>query len=94
VIFDRFVAAKYLMIMSLLGVAINETKSVVSLGDNHVVEFAKRTSIKGKDCSPLSWKMFLSQDTFNGRLAIVQYLANKGFDRINRIFSIVLAQSV
>jgi len=94
VIFDSYLAAKYLQLMALFGVPINATKSVVSLGTNHVVEYAKRTSILGQDISPLSWKMFLAQDTFNGRLAIVDYLARKGFSKVNKIFNIVLASAV
>jgi hypothetical protein len=80
--------------MRLLGVPINQSKSIVCTGPNLVIEFAKRTSIRSQDVSPVSWKMILSQDTFNGRLAVVRYLADKGFSSINRIFNIVLAQRV
>lgn len=90
-IFDHYLAAKYIEFMNSLGVPINTSKSVVSVGSNRVIEFAKRTSFQGKDCSPLSWKMILSQDTFNGRLSVVRYLADKGFMKVNRIFNIVLA---
>jgi len=79
--------------MSHFGVPINATKSVVSIRGRDVIEFAKRTSIRGVDVSPLSWKMFMSQDTFNGRLAIVQYLAGKGILKVNRIFNLVLANT-
>lgn len=80
--------------MSSFGVPINAAKSVVSVGGQEVVEYAKRTSIKGVDISPLSWKMFISQNTFNGRLAIVQHLANKRLAKVNRLFNLILASAV
>jgi hypothetical protein len=55
--------------MSLYGVELNMSKSVISHGEKPTVEFAKRTSLKGKDVSPLSMKMFLNQDSFKGRLS-------------------------
>jgi len=55
--------------MGLFGVPLNLSKSVVSSQEIPVVEFAKRTSFKGVDVSPLSLKMFLNQRTFQGRLA-------------------------
>jgi len=81
--------------MKLLGVPINESKSVISLvGSPHpVVEFAKRTSVDGRDCSPLSWKMFLSLDSYPGHLAIIDYLARrKGI--FGRFYNIVLAKGL
>jgi hypothetical protein len=54
VIFDHYLAAKYLELMNLLGVPINQSKSIVSVGSNLVIEFAKRTSIKSQDISPIS----------------------------------------
>jgi hypothetical protein len=45
-----------------------------------VVEFAKRTSFNMKDVSPISWKMFLNQDTFAGRLSIVSYWWSRNTD--------------
>lgn len=93
IIFNDNLASKYLELMEHFGVPINATKSVVSVGGREVVEYAKRTSIKGVDVSPLSWKMFLAQDTFNGRLAITQHLASKGLAKVNRLFNIILANS-
>jgi len=73
VIFDRNLATKYIELMALYGVPINTSKSVVSIQKAPVVEFAKRTSYNLTDVSPISWKMFLNQDTFAGRLSIVSY---------------------
>jgi hypothetical protein len=49
---DRFVAKEYLLIMRALGVEIGLAKSLVSCTTS--LEFAKRTFIKGQDCSPIS----------------------------------------
>jgi hypothetical protein len=73
VIFYPPLASKYVELMSLYGVELNMSKSVISSGAKPVVEFAKRTSFKGHDVSPLSFKMFLNQDTFKGRLAIYDW---------------------
>jgi hypothetical protein len=52
VLFDEGVSKAYLETMSLLGVEINLSKSVCSpTGD--VIEFAKRTLLRGKDVSAL-----------------------------------------
>jgi hypothetical protein len=73
VIFNPSLASKYVELMSLYGVGLNMSKSVVSHKVEPVVEFAKRTSLKGKDVSPLSMKMFLNQESFKGRLAIFDW---------------------
>jgi len=70
VIFDPSLASKYVEVMTLYGVELNMAKSVVSHTSPPTVEFAKRTSLKGEDVSPLSFRMFLNQDTFKGRLSI------------------------
>jgi len=70
VIFSPPLASKYVELMSLYGVDLNMSKSVISHGKQPTVEFAKRTSLKGKDVSPLSMKMFLNQDSFAGKLSI------------------------
>jgi hypothetical protein len=49
---DRFVAREYLRIMRALGVEIGLSKSLVSCTTS--LEFAKRTFIHGRDCSPIS----------------------------------------
>lgn len=53
VIFDRDVAAQYLIEMATLGVKINLVKSVVSMTS---FEFAKRFVHQGQNCSALSFK--------------------------------------
>lgn len=50
-IFDKDLANQYLLTMELLGVPINQNKSVVA-EDRPVVEFAKRTFFK-EEVSPL-----------------------------------------
>lgn len=69
VIFDERVATSYLEIMSKLGVGINLSKSVISV--NPVFEFAKVTGYYNKDVSALSWKAFISQNTWMGRTNIL-----------------------
>lgn len=70
VIFSTPLARKYVELMTLFGVELNMAKSVVSHKKIPTVEFAKRTSFNGQDVSPISLKMFLSQDSFAGRIAI------------------------
>lgn len=57
VICDRLVAQRYLKIMQDLGVEIGLAKSLVS--NRSSIEFAKRTWILGRDCSPISLAEFL-----------------------------------
>lgn len=57
VIADRLVAKAYLEIMEALGVEIGLAKSLVS--NQSSIEFAKRTWIRGRDCSPISLAEFL-----------------------------------
>jgi len=80
VIFDAKLASEYLRIMELIGVPINVKKSVVAK-DRPVVEFAKRLAIAGQEVSALSWKQFISLDSFKGRisLAISLFLKDKSF---------------
>jgi hypothetical protein len=52
VIADHSVAKEYLRIMGSLGVEISSAKSLVSCTSS--LEFAKRTFIRGQDCSPIS----------------------------------------
>jgi hypothetical protein len=79
VIFSPELAAKYLEVMALIGVPINESKSIVSV-NKPVVEFAKRTWFN-HEVSPLPWKQFISQDTFKGRINTVLglFLKEKSF---------------
>lgn len=69
VIFDKEVADSYLIQMKKLGVAINLAKSVIA-PKKAVFEFAKVTGHNNKDVSALSWKAFISQNTFMGRANI------------------------
>jgi len=54
VIFDQKVANQYLHTMNDLGLAINMSKSLVSLTGSF--EFAKRFIVKSEDLSPLSFR--------------------------------------
>jgi hypothetical protein len=63
--------------MALYGVGLNRAKSVVSHGKEPTVEFAKRTSFRMSDVSPISFKMFLNQDSFVGRLATFDFLSSR-----------------
>lgn len=94
VIFDTRLASRYLKVLASLGVPVNESKSVVTLekSPHKVVEFAKRTSVDGVDCSPLSWKMFLSQDSYPGKLAIIDYLARRK-KIFGRFYNMVLSKA-
>lgn len=75
VIFDEDVSTTYLNLMTSFGVAINKSKSVVS--NNSSFEFAKVFSSKGQHLSPVSWKMFISQNTMMGRVNILYHLLYK-----------------
>jgi len=77
VLFNPSLAQKYVELMSHYGVELNMAKSVVSSLKEPVVEFAKRTSFKSCDVSPISFKMFLNQDSFAGRLATFDFLAER-----------------
>jgi len=77
VIFDKKVADSYLAVMQGLGVGINLAKSVIS-EKKEVFEFAKVTGVLGRNCSALSWKMFISQNTIMGRVNIAFSLLRKG----------------
>jgi hypothetical protein len=78
VIFDPRVAEKYLALCKGLGVEINLSKSVIAQGVA-VVEFAKRTGYKGFDVSALSFKDFISNNNFFGRLSIVSRLIDRNW---------------
>lgn len=52
-IFNSELSREYLRIMDLIGVPINEKKSVVST-HKPVVEFAKRTAVGNHEVTPLS----------------------------------------
>lgn len=69
ILFDEKVAKEYLALMEELGVPINLSKSVVAT--NPSTEFVKVTTHYGMNVSALSWKMFISQNTFTGRVGIL-----------------------
>jgi len=95
VIFSKDLANKYLEVMSLIGVPINESKSIVSV-DRPVVEFAKRTWWN-QECSPIPFKQLISQDTFKGRIntALGLFLKEKSFlDRPLAVFETILSKSL
>jgi hypothetical protein len=75
VIFDKEVAERYLDVMSCTGVDINLSKSVISNID--CFEFAKVTGYKGNNVSPISWKMFIQQNSLMGRASILYYLITR-----------------
>jgi len=75
VLFDNKVAELYISLCSDLGVEINVKKSVIS-DDVPIVEFAKRTAYHGKDVSALSFKEFISNNNFFGRLNLSIRLIN------------------
>jgi len=54
------------------GVAINQSKSVIA--KNNSFEFAKVFAKDGQYLSPISWKMFISQNTMMGRVNIAHAL--------------------
>lgn len=76
ILFDDLVADQYLLIMEEIGVPINTAKSV--LANNPVTEFAKVTSYYGHNVSPVSWKMFMSQNHLMGRANIAYAMLSKG----------------
>jgi hypothetical protein len=59
-----------------LGVEINLSKSVVS-NPGHVVEFAKRTSVKGRDVSAISLKMLIAAKDLKMKAQVALYLGLK-----------------
>jgi hypothetical protein len=76
ILFDPLVAAEYLTLMEAYGVPINTTKSVVATVP--VTEFAKVTSLHGKNVSALSWKMFMSGNSFAGRMNMLFSILSRG----------------
>lgn len=78
VIFDHIIAKHYLSLCKGLGVSINEKKSIVA-ADKPVIEFAKRTSYLGNDVSALSFKEFLSNNNFFGRLAVASKIIRRSW---------------
>jgi hypothetical protein len=76
VLFDEDVAKQYLLIMKGIGLEINLSKSVCS-PTGEVVEFAKKTFLKGENVSSLPWKAFMSQENILGRASLAYSLHNR-----------------
>jgi hypothetical protein len=76
VIFDHSVSSEYLSFMMGIGMEVNVKKSVVA--SNNTFEFAKVTGHNGVNVSGVSWKMFISQNSFIGRANIAFSLMRKG----------------
>lgn len=76
VIFDKNLANQYLILCKGLGVEININKSIVA-ENNSTVEFAKRTGKNGIDLSMLSFKEFISNNNFFGRLDMTTRLISR-----------------
>jgi len=91
VLFEAKIASRYLDLCQKLGVTINESKSIVS--PRPVVEFAKRTSYYGFDVSAFSFKEFISNNNFFGRLSIATKLVNRRIGK-NLKKSFLLVQSL
>jgi len=79
VIFDSKVSVAYLDFMKKIGMEINEKKSVIAR--NETFEFAKVTGHNGHNVSAVSWKMFISQNSFIGRANIAFSLLRKRIGR-------------
>jgi len=94
VIFDSDIAAAYLTLMEEFGVGINLKKSVIA--NNNSFEFAKVSYSRGQFVSPVSWKMFISQNTEMGRVNILYYLLNirVGLKHPVRYFKNVLRRGI
>lgn len=78
VIFDKKISQRYLDLCSGLGVSINISKSVIS-EKSETIEFAKRTSYKGHDVSGLSFREFISNNNFFGRLAVTSKILRRSW---------------
>lgn len=96
IIFDKNLADTYLLIMSTIGVPINMSKSVVS-ELRPVAEFVKRVSVNGKDVSPFSWKQFITENTYLGRINTTIALFSKDKSLAEHpvtVFNTVLKQAI
>ena len=80
VIFDKDVADMYCNLCKVLGVEINLTKSVIA-PKKPVIEFAKRTAIGSSDVSALSFKDFISNNNFFGRLSLTSRLISRNYGK-------------
>jgi hypothetical protein len=67
--------------MSLLGVATNPSKSLISDKENKVIEFAKRTALNGVEVSGLSWKQLIQTTGIKGLVPLLLSYSDKGLIR-------------
>jgi hypothetical protein len=91
VFFEPSVALEYLAIMSMIGVPINLSKSVVA--SNSTFEFAKVTGHRGNHVAAISWAMFMAQPTTMGRVGICYSLLRKRINRSGKIIRWITALS-
>lgn len=77
VLFDEQVASEYLKIMKDIGVPINQTKSVIAKVP--AVEYLKVTTLNTNNVSALSWRMFISNNSFMGRINTVYTLLDRDY---------------
>jgi len=91
VIFDPFLAQKYLEVMKMIGMEINLSKSISS-PSKATFEFAKRMVVNNKNVSAISFKQFIAERSVGARVANILYFANLGLIRSNSILSILLSR--
>jgi hypothetical protein len=87
VIFNKDLAGAYVSVMEAIGVPINVSKSVIS-PNKPVAEFVKRTCLNGQDVSAFSWKQFISQSSFMGRVSTVLGIVKKEPSFSSKIISV------
>jgi len=87
-IFHDGLAKKYLEVMSLIGVPINEKKSVVDIRGK-TLELAKRTIFNGTDVSAISIKDIMTSAPFSQRTAIADRLIRRKIMSVSSATSIL-----
>jgi len=78
VIYDKEVAQRYQNLMSMIGVKINLTKSVLGDKDNNQIEFAKRLALRGQEMSSIKHNI-LEKSSEIHMLDLVDILRERGF---------------
>jgi hypothetical protein len=79
-LFEKDVADRYLLLCKQIGVSINLSKSIIA-ESKPVLEFAKRTSVRGVDVSAVSIKELIVSNNFFGRLSLVTRLIRRGWGK-------------
>jgi hypothetical protein len=72
---NKDVETQYLSIMEDIGVPINLSKSVVA--NIPCIEYLKTTVLGGQNVSALSWRMFISNNSFMGRFSTMFSLIDR-----------------